>query len=70
VLGQYLKYVASLGFETKPRYTECRNLLRRGIEDSGYVDDGKLVFGASPLTRIVKNKKVKYRLCMKGKIIS
>jgi len=62
VLGQYLKYVASLGFETKPRYTDCRNLLRQGIEDSGYVDDGKLVFGASPLTRIIKNKKVKYKL--------
>ena len=60
MLGQYLKYVASLGFETKPRYTDCRNLLRQGIEDSGYVDDGKLVFGASPLTRIIKNKKVKY----------
>jgi hypothetical protein len=26
------------------------------------VDDGKLVFGASPLTRIIKNKKVKYWL--------
>jgi hypothetical protein len=66
---QYLKYVASLGFETEPCYTDCRNLLRQGIEDSGYVDDGKLVFGARPLARIIKNKKVTYRLCMKRKII-
>ena len=62
--------MAGLGFETKPCYTYCRNLLRQGIEDSGYVDDGKLVFGTSPLTRIIKNKKVKHRLCMKRKIIS
>jgi hypothetical protein len=60
VLSQYLKYVASLGFETKPDYIYCRNLLRQGIEDSGYVDDGKLVFGASPRARIIKSKKVKY----------
>ncbi|PNF39204.1 hypothetical protein B7P43_G01303 [Cryptotermes secundus] len=57
VLSQYLKYVASLGFETKPDYTYCKNLLRQGVEDSGYVDDGKLVFGASPVARIIKNKK-------------
>jgi hypothetical protein len=59
VLSQYLKYVASLGFETKPDYTYCRNLLRQGVEDSGYVDDGKLVFGTSPHPGIIKNKKVR-----------
>jgi hypothetical protein len=68
-LIQYLKYVASLGFETGPCYTHCRELLRRSIEDSGCVDDGKLVFGASPLTGMIKNKKVKYRLCMERKSI-
>jgi hypothetical protein len=62
VLSQYLKYVSSLGFETKPDYAFCRNLLRQGIEDSGYVDDGKLVFGARPCPRIIKNKKVRYSL--------
>jgi hypothetical protein len=62
VLSQYFKYVSSLGFETKPDYTFCRNLLRQGIEDSGYLDDGKLVFGASPCRRIIKNKKVRYSL--------
>ena len=59
VLIEFLKYVADLQFETKPNYTHCRNLLRQGIEDSGYMDDGKLVFGASPLARIIKNKKVR-----------
>ncbi|XP_021932623.1 serine/threonine-protein kinase VRK1-like isoform X3 [Zootermopsis nevadensis] len=57
VLSQYLKYVSSLGFQTKPDYTFCRDLLRQGIEDSGYVDDGKLVFGARLCPRIIKNKK-------------
>jgi hypothetical protein len=60
VLSQYLKYVSSLGFETKPDYTFCRDLLRQGIEDSGYVDDGKLVFRASLCPRIIRNKKVRY----------
>jgi vaccinia related kinase len=50
-LIQYLKYVASLTFETKPSYAYCRNLLRQGVENSGCVDDGKLVFGNSPLGR-------------------
>lgn len=62
VLSQYLKYVSSLGFQTKPDYTFCRDLLRQGIEDSGYVDDGKLVFGARLCPRIIKNKKVNYSL--------
>ncbi|XP_023717487.2 nucleosomal histone kinase 1 [Cryptotermes secundus] len=55
VLSQFLKYVASLNFETKPSYAYCRNLLKQGVEDSGYVDDGMLVFGDSPLTRIIEN---------------
>ncbi|PNF23470.1 Serine/threonine-protein kinase VRK1 [Cryptotermes secundus] len=57
VLSQFLKYVASLNFETKPSYAYCRNLLKQGVEDSGYVDDGMLVFGDSPLTRIIENRR-------------
>jgi hypothetical protein len=55
VLNQYLKYVASLNFQTKPSYAYCRNLLKQGVEDSGNVDDGMLVFGDSPLARIIEN---------------
>ena len=58
VLSQYLKYVTSLGFETKPNYSYCRDLLKQGIEESGYVDDGKLVFGAVPRPKLAKSKKV------------
>jgi vaccinia related kinase len=55
VLTRFLKYVASLNFETKPSYAYCRNLLKQGVEDSGYMDDGKLVFGGSPLAGIIAN---------------
>jgi hypothetical protein len=55
VFIQFLKYVVSLNFETKPSYAYCRNLLKQGIENCGYVDDGKLVFGDSPLARIIEN---------------
>ncbi|PNF16722.1 hypothetical protein B7P43_G00858 [Cryptotermes secundus] len=55
VLSQYLQHVASLGFETAPDYAYCRKLLRQGIEDSGCVDDGKLVFGNSLLAGIIEN---------------
>jgi vaccinia related kinase len=55
VLSQYLQHVASLGFETMPDYAYCRTLLRQGIEDSGCVNDGKLVFGDSPLAGVTEN---------------
>jgi vaccinia related kinase len=55
MLIQYFKYVASLRFESKPSYAHCRNLLKQGVENSGCVDDGKLVFGESPLVRTNKN---------------
>jgi hypothetical protein len=55
VLSQYLQHVASLGFETAPDYAYCRELLRQGVEDSGCVDDGKLVFGDSPPAGVIEN---------------
>jgi hypothetical protein len=55
VLSQYLQHVASLGFETTPDYAYCRKLLMQGTEDSGCVDDGKLVFGDSPLAGVIEN---------------
>jgi vaccinia related kinase len=65
VLSQYLEYVASLGFETEPCYDSCRNLLRQGAEDSGYVDDGELVFGNGPFAKIVENNRGKKRRATK-----
>nr|CAD7445768.1 unnamed protein product [Timema bartmani] len=59
VMEQYLKYVNSLGFETKPDYSHCRKLLRQGIKDSHFVDDGKLVFGANPKVPLTKKRPMK-----------
>jgi hypothetical protein len=53
VLKQYFEHVASLGFETTPNYDYCRELLRQGIEDCGYVDDVKLVFVDNPLAGVI-----------------
>jgi hypothetical protein len=49
MLIEYLQYVASLNFESKPNYAYCRNLLKQGVQDSGCVDDGKLVFDENAL---------------------
>jgi vaccinia related kinase len=55
MLLQYLKYVASLNFETRPSYDYCRNVLRQGIVESGCVDDGELVFEEIPRPRSTGN---------------
>ncbi|XP_047116541.1 serine/threonine-protein kinase VRK1-like [Schistocerca piceifrons] len=62
VISQYLKYVASLEFDTRPDYSYCRKLLRKGITDAGYVDDGKLEFGlsVSPRMKQIKKKKCSF----------
>jgi hypothetical protein len=39
-------------------YAYCRKFLRQGIEDSGCVDDGKLVFGDSPLAAVIEIKEI------------
>jgi hypothetical protein len=54
VLSQYLQHVASLGFETAPGYAYCRKLLMEGMENSGCVDDGKLVLRDSPLAGVIE----------------
>lgn len=60
VISKYLKYVASLEFDTKPDYTYCRKLLQKGVLDAGFVDDGKLEFGfcVTPKQKSNKAKKV------------
>lgn len=48
VLAHFLKYVLSLNFDTKPDYNYCKSLLRHGIRQAGYADDGKLNFNSPP----------------------
>jgi vaccinia related kinase len=36
MLNEYLKYVASLNFESKPNYAYCRNLLKQGSTSNKY----------------------------------
>lgn len=48
VLTHFLKYVVSLNFETKPDYEYCKTLLKQGIRQAGYADDGKLNFNSLP----------------------
>lgn len=55
VLTHFLKYVVSLDFDTKPDYNYCKSLLRHGIRNAGYADDGKLNFNSSPAK--LKSKK-------------
>lgn len=54
----FLKYVASLNFDTEPEYEYCKTLLRQGIRQAGYSDDGKLNFFTTPMK--LKSKK-RYR---------
>jgi vaccinia related kinase len=56
MLMKYFKYVASLNFQTRPSYAYCRNLLKQGVEDSGCVDDGKLVFEDNPFPLTIENQ--------------
>ncbi|KAL1124478.1 hypothetical protein AAG570_001104 [Ranatra chinensis] len=43
-LADYLLYVGSLEFDTRPDYDYCRRLFSKGIRDAGYLDDAKLTF--------------------------
>ena len=49
VLSHFLKYVVSLSFKSKPDYEYCKSLLRQGIRQYGYADDGKLNFDSPPV---------------------
>lgn len=44
VLVDYLDYVNKLNFDSRPNYKYCKRLFRKGIQDAGYCDDGKLTF--------------------------
>lgn len=58
VLEKYLKYVASLGFETKADYEYCRRLFRQGLREAGYKDDGRLQLDSEPIASPPKSRKV------------
>ena len=51
--------MASLTFDEAPDYEKCRKILRQGLIDRGYKDDGKLVFMSAtpkPASRKPKSK--------------
>lgn len=56
-LQEFLAYVASLTFDEKPDYEKCRNILRQGLVERGYKDDGKLVFMSATPKAISKKPK-------------
>jgi hypothetical protein len=58
VLEKFLKYVISLGFETKPDYEYCRKLFRQGLREAGYKDDGRLQLDSEPIAFPPRYRKV------------
>lgn len=44
VMGKFLEMVAQLKFDEKPNYDKFRQLLRQGLKDGGFPDNGVLVF--------------------------
>jgi len=59
-LSEFLSYVGNLTFDEKPDYQKCRQILRVGLVERGYKDDGKLVFMSA--TPKAASKKPKSRL--------
>lgn len=59
-LSEFLTYVANLTFDEMPDYEKCRDILRAGLIERGYKDDGKLVFMSA--TPKPASKKPKSRL--------
>jgi len=59
-LPEFFSYVAGLTFDEKPDYDKCRQILRDGLVERGYKDDGKLVFMSA--TPKASSKKAKSRL--------
>ena len=44
VMVKFLEMVANLKFDEKPNYDKFRQLLRQGLKEGGFPDDGALVF--------------------------
>ena len=59
-MSEFLSYVGNLTFDEKPDYQKCRQILRVGLVERGYKDDGKLVFMSA--TPKAASKKPKSRL--------
>ena len=59
VICEYMKYVASLDFDTEPDYDGVRKMFRDALSKKGYPLDGKLNFCLPPKASPVKkvNKK-------------
>lgn len=45
-MTKFLEMVAQLKFDEKPNYDKFRQLLRQGLKDGGFPDDGALVFSS------------------------
>ncbi|XP_022188225.2 serine/threonine-protein kinase VRK1 isoform X2 [Nilaparvata lugens] len=56
VLVDYLDYVNKLNFDSRPNFKYCKRLFRKGIQDAGYCDDGKLTFEAHAKLKAKKRK--------------
>lgn len=65
-LQEFLTYVASLTFDEKPDYENCRNILREGLVERGYKDDGKLVFMSATPKPISKKPKSRLKVSSSG----
>ncbi|KAG8238948.1 hypothetical protein J437_LFUL018698 [Ladona fulva] len=59
-IEKYFRYVSSLDFETQPDYSYCRELLRSGMKNETFDNNGKLLFGLMPV-KVAKNKRATKR---------
>ncbi|XP_071447281.1 serine/threonine-protein kinase VRK1-like isoform X2 [Hetaerina americana] len=57
VIEKYLRYVASLGFETQPDYAYCRSLLKHGMRNETFENCGKVLFGLSAANSNTKGRR-------------
>lgn len=56
VLVWYLKYVAGLGFDSKPDYGLCKQMLRKEIRKLGLSYNGVIKFDSAPRPQTAKSK--------------
>lgn len=61
-LPEFFTYVAGLTFDEKPDYDKCRQILRDGLVERGYKDDGKLVFMSATPKAASKKPKSKLKV--------
>uniref|UniRef100_T1JGS1 non-specific serine/threonine protein kinase n=1 Tax=Strigamia maritima TaxID=126957 RepID=T1JGS1_STRMM len=70
-LFQFFKYILTLGFTDAPKYEICRRIMRDGLAEAGFKDDGKLdltevVREVAKLKRVTGNKRESKLVCQKA----